>query len=361
MFLHGVPLLAALLLATGVSLAPSVIPAQRRTCAAQEIPANSGAHYALEIPANRDAYSPQEILLPELTIGQTQKIPISGLNVENPAATQGAPPVSGNPERHRGEQLSTCFPLSQSTQPTPEDERQIVDKPTDKQQTDYELTILREWRAGIPVSAAAVELFGEERCFSAAEIDDRHFSRIYGKSYKEACPVPRAELRYLRVLHRDLEGRIVPGEMICNRAIAGELVDIFRTLYKAGYPIERMVLIDQYDADDTRSMEANNSSSFNFRTVAGSAALSKHSRHQPALQSLRQQAQRTHRRRTRGGPRLCRPQPELSLQDRPRGPLLQGVHPPWIHLGRRLAQPERLPAFRKERVAVQTVMSSLTN
>lgn len=289
MFLHGVPLLAALLLAPGVSPLPSVIPT-RRTCAAGahyalEIPANRDAYspqetpaYAHEIPANRDAYSPQEILLPELTIGQTQEIPISGLNVENPAATQGAPPVSGNPERHRGEQLSTSFPLSQSTQPTPEDERQIVDKPTDKQQTDYELTILREWRAGTPVSAAAVELFGEERCFSAAEIDDRLFSRIYGKSYKEACPVPRAELRYLRVLHRDLEGRIVPGEMICNRAIAGELVDIFRTLYKAGYPIERMVLIDQYDADDTRSMEANNSSSFNFRTVAGSAALSKHSR-----------------------------------------------------------------------------------
>lgn len=174
--------------------------------------------------------------------------------------------------------MSACSPLWQSAKPALEDERQVVDKLTDKQQTDNELTILREWRAGTPVSAATVELFGEERCFTAAEIDDRLFSRIYGKSYKKECTVPRTELRYLRVLHRDLEGRIVPGEMICNRAIAGELVDIFRTLYKAGYPIEKMVLIDEYDADDTRSMEANNSSSFNFRTVAGSAARSKHSR-----------------------------------------------------------------------------------
>lgn len=291
MFRHGVPLLAALLLASGLSPLPGLLPASGRAQAAQEIHANWGAYspqktpatgrnalYAQEIPADCDTHSSQEILATELTAYQTQEIPISGQDAENPAATQDVPAVSGNHDRHRSERFSASNSHPQSAQSALGDNRQAADKPTDKQQTDNELTILCEWRAGTPVSAAAVELFGEERCFTVAEIDDRLFSRIYGKSYKEVCPVPRAELRYLRVLHRDLEGRIVPGEMICNRAIAGDLVDIFRTLYKAGYPIERMVLIDEYDADDTRSMEANNSSSFNFRTVAGSAALSKHSR-----------------------------------------------------------------------------------
>ncbi|MBR6998888.1 MAG: M15 family metallopeptidase, partial [Prevotella sp.] len=48
-------------------------------------------------------------------------------------------------------------------------------------------------------------------------------------------------------------------------------------LYRHKYPIERMRLIDDYDADDERSMQANNTSCFNFRAIAGSTKLSKHS------------------------------------------------------------------------------------
>ena len=38
-----------------------------------------------------------------------------------------------------------------------------------------------------------------------------------------------------------------------------------------------MVLIDEYDANDENSMEDNNTSAFNYRTVNGSSKLSKHS------------------------------------------------------------------------------------
>lgn len=65
--------------------------------------------------------------------------------------------------------------------------------------------------------------------------------------------------------------------MICNKAVCNDLIAIFRTLYQAEYPIERMVLIDEYDADDERSMQANNSSAFNFRFVSGTRKLSSHS------------------------------------------------------------------------------------
>lgn len=139
-------------------------------------------------------------------------------------------------------------------------------------------TALREWRAGTHVAPQSVARFGPERCFAAEAVDDAVFARMYGKSYKAGCTVPREELRYLKVLHYDLEGRITLGEMVCNRAIADDLTAIFRTLYEARYPIERMVLIDAYDADDERSMAADNSSSFNYRKIAGSPNLSKHSR-----------------------------------------------------------------------------------
>jgi len=132
----------------------------------------------------------------------------------------------------------------------------------------------RQWRAGEPVAPG--EACGG--CFVAREIDSALFVRIRGRSYKAECTVPLGELRYLQVLHYDLEGTVRRGELICNRAIAGELLEIFRTLYEAHYPIGRMLLIDEYGADDGRSMAANNTSAFNFRRVASSKRLSAHAR-----------------------------------------------------------------------------------
>ena len=112
--------------------------------------------------------------------------------------------------------------------------------------------------------------------FSSAPVDSAVFARIDGLSYKEGCPVAVEDLRYLRVLHKDLEGRTLVGEMIANQSIADDLLEIFRALYDAGYPIERMRLIDDYGADDETSMQANNSSCFNFRKKAHINSVSKH-------------------------------------------------------------------------------------
>jgi hypothetical protein len=61
------------------------------------------------------------------------------------------------------------------------------------------------------------------------------------------------------------------------KAIADDLLDIFRQLYEAHYIIESIRLIDDYEADDEQSMRANNTSCFCFRSVAGSNKLSRHS------------------------------------------------------------------------------------
>jgi len=80
------------------------------------------------------------------------------------------------------------------------------------------------------------------------------------------------------VLHFTLGGKIQLGELVCHKDIAKDLLEIFRALYDAKYPIGRMVLVDNYDARDEASMTANNTSCFNFRRVAGSKNLSLHSR-----------------------------------------------------------------------------------
>ena len=112
--------------------------------------------------------------------------------------------------------------------------------------------------------------------FTIDTISDGVFQRMQGKSYKKGCTVARAELCYLRLSHYDKDGREHVGELVCNKAIAEDLKAIFQELYKQKYPIERMRLIDDYDGDDERSMAANNTSCFNFRSIAGSGKLSKH-------------------------------------------------------------------------------------
>lgn len=84
------------------------------------------------------------------------------------------------------------------------------------------------------------------------------------------------ELCYMSVLHYNFHGVERTGELICSKAIAQDLVEIFYELYQNEYQIEQIRLIDEYSGDDTLSMQDNNTSCFNYRTVDGTSSLSKH-------------------------------------------------------------------------------------
>ena len=84
------------------------------------------------------------------------------------------------------------------------------------------------------------------------------------------------DLKYLNVLYVDFDGETQVGEIVCNAAIAEDLTEIFHELYKADYRIERIRLIDEYNADDNLSMEDNNTSSFCYRVVENTTRLSNH-------------------------------------------------------------------------------------
>lgn len=112
--------------------------------------------------------------------------------------------------------------------------------------------------------------------FLATAIPDSVWTRMQGKTYHQNAYIQRSDLRYLRLHYVDFEGKKRVGEMVCNRAIADDLLDIFRQLYEARYPIERIQLPDDFDADDERQMRANNTSCFCFRVIKGSTKLSAH-------------------------------------------------------------------------------------
>ncbi len=101
-------------------------------------------------------------------------------------------------------------------------------------------------------------------------------NRIWNISYPEDCSIPLSSLRYCIVKYIDFNGNEQIGEMICNEIIADDVMNIFHELYLNDYRIESIKLIDEYDGNDTASMEANNTSCFNYRVVEGTSTLSKH-------------------------------------------------------------------------------------
>jgi hypothetical protein len=136
--------------------------------------------------------------------------------------------------------------------------------------------VFKDWKAGVRITPEDIRTFGFEKCFSFSKIPGNVFDRMRGKSFPENCTVSRDSLRYLKVLHYNLQGEILTGEMVCNGKIAADLIQIFAELFEKKYPVEKIRLIDDYDADDEMSMRDNNSSCFCFRTVAGSNNLSLH-------------------------------------------------------------------------------------
>lgn len=101
--------------------------------------------------------------------------------------------------------------------------------------------------------------------------------KITGISYPEnGCTVPYEDLNYVGVKYIDFDGQEQSGELICNKAVAQDMAEIFYALYRNDYRLERVRLIDEYEGDDTASMADNNTSCFNYRVVDGTTNLSKH-------------------------------------------------------------------------------------
>lgn len=134
-----------------------------------------------------------------------------------------------------------------------------------------------EWVAGTYIGCEMTEPYSS-MSFTAHEIDGSILQRISNTSYNPGKSLPLSDLRYLQIPHyADIHGDVVLGEMICNKSIAEDLLEIFHTLFEYHYPIGNMRLVDYYGADDDKSMLANNTSCFNHRPVVWSrSVLSKH-------------------------------------------------------------------------------------
>ena len=112
--------------------------------------------------------------------------------------------------------------------------------------------------------------------FSVQMVPPEVEARMRGCSYPDDARIPLSELRYLRLSHYDFDGCPQTGEMVCNAAIAEDLREIFQALFEAEYPIRSIRLVDDFGASDEASMQADNTSCFNYRTRTGQSRLSNH-------------------------------------------------------------------------------------
>ncbi len=177
-------------------------------------------------------------------------------------------------------------PIAESTEKTAGYEEPLYDE-TEKSDTSasiteetfsiQETTRLQHLPAGEFAAAGRLADGWVHSLFFASPVDDTVSARINGRSYTENPNIRLSDLSYLKMLYYGFDGNTYIGEMIVNKKIESKVLEIFQTLYENEYPIEQMVLIDTYDADDTLSMEQNNTSAFNYRTIAGSSKLSNHS------------------------------------------------------------------------------------
>jgi hypothetical protein len=100
--------------------------------------------------------------------------------------------------------------------------------------------------------------------------------RMTGVSWHSGCPVGFSELRSVWLAYLGFDRKRHVGQLIVNRSVAKDVVGVFRTLYRARYPIRQMRPVDVYGGNDFRSIEHDNTSSFNCRTATGSSNWSQH-------------------------------------------------------------------------------------
>ncbi len=95
-------------------------------------------------------------------------------------------------------------------------------------------------------------------------------------SWSPECPVAAADLAYLTMSHYGFDGEFHTGEMIVNAGVADEVVEVFRRLHAARYPIEQMRVITAEEIDAHPTGDGNDTTSFVCRPAVGSENWSQH-------------------------------------------------------------------------------------
>ena len=125
-------------------------------------------------------------------------------------------------------------------------------------------------------ASASTSAAGEPFVGSVSRIDPQTRRLMVGSSWHPGCPVPIRALRLVRLTYVGFDGGPHRGRLVVHRRWADAVLGVFARLYRRGFPIRRVRLVDRFGADDRRSMRHDNTSAFNCRYVRGTTTWSQH-------------------------------------------------------------------------------------
>ncbi|MBL8067058.1 MAG: M15 family metallopeptidase [Armatimonadetes bacterium] len=115
--------------------------------------------------------------------------------------------------------------------------------------------------------------------FEGAVVDS-DMTRAEALGGKDFPAAVLAKMEVVKVGYLGFDGKDHQGQIVVDRDLAEEVVEIFREIRASGFPIVKVIPVSAYGWDDQASIDDQNSSGFNYRFTIGpgtsKGVLSKH-------------------------------------------------------------------------------------
>ena len=108
-------------------------------------------------------------------------------------------------------------------------------------------------------------------------IIDSHLTREQSLEGTKAPEDVREKMVLLDVLYYSFDRKLHQGQLVVHRDAQEDVQRIFRVILQERFPIDKCVPVVHYAWSDDASMADNNTSGFNYRTIAATNCLSNHS------------------------------------------------------------------------------------
>lgn len=107
-------------------------------------------------------------------------------------------------------------------------------------------------------------------------IDDCNYSLQEALIGSAATDDIKNNLALVDVFYYSFDGKIHKGQIVIHRLLAKDILEIFDLILINKFLIAKVIPIIKYNWSDENSMDDNNTSSFNYRLVAGTKKMSNH-------------------------------------------------------------------------------------
>lgn len=80
------------------------------------------------------------------------------------------------------------------------------------------------------------------------------------------------------VQYYSFDKKLHQGQVVVHKELAQDIIEIFEVIKEHQFPIQSVIPIVRYQWSDAASIKVNNTSAFNYRTIAGTKKLSDHAK-----------------------------------------------------------------------------------